>query len=81
MARKQTQIVVTLSDEGVQDIDRVAKDLTAKGMTIDRVLRLTGTITGSSASAAVASLKEVKGVSGASTERSAELPPSDSKLQ
>jgi hypothetical protein len=56
------RIIVTVNDEGYKDVQAVANELTARGMTVERVLPLGGAITGSAPDEKVADLKTVPGV-------------------
>jgi hypothetical protein len=78
---KTTAIIVTVSDDGMKDIDAIADRLSAKGMTVSRVLSGTGVITGSSAPATLASLKKIDGVLSVTKDSYAELPSPGSKRQ
>jgi hypothetical protein len=62
MKQKAKAVVVTITDESLDEIDAVAKQLTAKGLKIADVMPLTGVITGSVSGDAVARLESVKGV-------------------
>jgi hypothetical protein len=72
VAAKTKPIIVTISDDGLKDI---------QGMRVSRVLPVTGVICGSSPSGKMPALRKVTGVSSVEEEASAELPPPDSKLQ
>ena len=61
MAKKQKQaFVVTVS--GDHRIQKVAKELKAKGFEVDQVLDAIGVVTGSALPANVAKMREVPGV-------------------
>ena len=82
MASQKKPIIVTVSDDGMKNIKKIAANLTAKGMSIKRVMPMTGTITGSSKSKkSLEALRKVKGVASVEEDQVAELPPPDSKLQ
>ena len=81
MPKKSQSIIVTVADEAIDKIDELAEKLTAKGMTVDRVMPITGVISGSAPSSKLASLKKVAGVLSVEEEVSAELPPPDSPVQ
>ena len=81
MAAKSKPIIVTITDDGLKDIQKIARALKAKGMTVSRVMPVTGVIAGSSPSGKLSALKKVAGVSSVEEEAVAELPPPGSKLQ
>lgn len=62
MSKETKPVVVTVSDEALKNIEAVAKQLTAKGMHITRVMPLSGVITGSVAAESAAKLGSVSGV-------------------
>lgn len=58
-----TEITVTVDDAHLRSIATVARELAARGMTVDRVLPAAGCIVGSvAARAATAALRSVPGV-------------------
>jgi len=74
-------IIVTVTDESLEKIDDLADQLTRKGMKVDRVLPVTGVITGSYAQGSLAELRQVSGVQSVEDEVGAQLPPPDSRVQ
>ena len=85
MARKPTKpksLIVTVADEALSSIDRLADQLRDQGMKVNRVMPVTGTIMGSADASRVARLKKLQGVTRVDEEEiAAELPPPESKLQ
>jgi hypothetical protein len=81
LPKKLQSIIVTVADEALKNINELADELAAKGMKVDRVLPISGVISGSAPSQKLSSLKKVAGVSSVEKELSAELPPSDSPVQ
>lgn len=81
MPKKLKPIIVTVADDAVKNIHKLADKLTAKGMKVDRVLPITGVISGSVAPAKISTLKKVDGVMSLEEEVTAELPPPDSPVQ
>lgn len=81
MPKKRKPIIVTVADDALKNINELAAKLTAKGMKVDRVLPITGIISGSCASGKMGELENVAGVTSVEEEASAELPPPDSTLQ
>lgn len=81
MSQKRKPIIVTVTDDMLGNIHQVANRLSAKGMKVERVLPITGVISGSCSSANLSKLHEVKGVMSVEEEATAELPPSDAPVQ
>lgn len=80
MSSNEKSVIVTVSDEMLPSIQRVADDLSSRGLRVDRVLPMTGVISGS-LSADLSELRGIEGVMSVEEERTAELPPADSELQ
>ena len=59
-SERTTPVIVTVSDERLNDIKEVADQLVARGMRVERVLPVTGVISGSVASFQLAALREVE---------------------
>jgi hypothetical protein len=78
---KAKSIIVTVSDDALPNIRQLADDLGAKGLKVDRVLPVTGVITGSCVASKVPALGKVDGVLSIEEEATARLPPSDSPVQ
>lgn len=69
-------VVVTVSDESLASIDKLADQLGKKGLKVEKVMPITGVITGSLATSKFASIKKVPGVQSlAEDEIAAQLPP------
>lgn len=81
MPEKRKPIIVTVADNALKNIHELAAKLAAKGMEVDRVLPITGIISGSCSTAKIAALENVEGVTSVEEELSAELPSPDSTLQ
>jgi hypothetical protein len=79
--KKSKPIIVTVTDAELKNIEAVASKLAAKGMKVDRVLPVTGVISGSCHPEKEAALKEVKGVHSVEAEAQVQLPPPDSEIQ
>jgi hypothetical protein len=79
--KKRKPIIVTVADDALKNINELAAQLTAKGMKVDRVLPITGIISGSCASTKMGELENVDGVTSVEEEASAEIPPPGSTLQ
>jgi hypothetical protein len=73
-------VIVTVADDALASIHELAAELAAKGMKVERVLPVTGVISGSYA-ADLAGLGRVKGVESVEEELRAHLPPAGDKLQ
>lgn len=81
MPKKTKPIIVTVTDDALNKIDDLAAQLAAKGMKVDKVMPLTGVISGSAAPTKMSGLRNVKGVMSVEEEVTAELPPPDSPVQ
>jgi hypothetical protein len=81
MPVKRKPVIVTVADDALKNIHELADKLAAKGMKVDRVLPITGIISGSCASTKMGELENVDGVMSVEEEASAEAPPPDSSLQ
>jgi hypothetical protein len=81
MSAASTPIIVTVSDDMLGKINQVANQLAAKGVTVNRVMPVTGVITGSCDSSKIPVIKNVNGVISVEEEAVALLPPADSRLQ
>lgn len=80
MSTNEKSVIVTVTDEAIPSIQRVADDLSSRGLKVDRVMPMTGVISGS-LSAELSELHGIDGVMSVEEELSAELPPADSDLQ
>ena len=81
MPKKTKPIIVTVTDDALNNINELAAQLSAKGMKVDQVMPLTGVISGSAASTKMSDLKKVKGVLSVEEEVTVELPPPHSPVQ
>lgn len=68
-------IIVTVKDDALGEIHKLADDLKAKGMDVDRVMPITGVISGTCPTAAVRELHKLEGVLSVEEEAAAELSP------
>ena len=75
MAKSKTWIVTTSGERSVAD---VAKDLRAKGFSVDQVLDEIGAITGAADDTVVSKLRAVKGVADVSPDTAIDIGPPDS---
>jgi cation transporter-like permease len=73
------QITVTVAADA--DIEAVAEQLRAAGMTVEQVLRAVGVITGTVAAEQRAALADLPGVLAVEPEQAFRLPPPDSGIQ
>jgi hypothetical protein len=80
VSRNEKSVIVTVTDEMLPSIQRVADDLSSRGLKVDRVMPMTGVISGS-LSADLSDLDGIEGVMSVEEEATAELPPADSDLQ
>lgn len=74
MPKHKTWIITTSGQRSTKD---VAKDLRAKGFTVDQVLDEIGTITGAGDDAVVAKVRKVDGVSDVSPDHPIDIGPPD----
>jgi hypothetical protein len=74
---KSDPVIVTVTDAALGSIHALARKLTAKGMKVDRVLPVTGVITGSCPVATKAALRAIDGVDSVEDEVQVQLPPPD----
>ena len=81
MPSKSKSIIVTVADDALENIHELANKLAAKGMQVDRVLPITGVISGSCPSGKVGELENIDGVTSVEEEASAELPPAGQSPQ
>jgi hypothetical protein len=78
---KRKPIIVTVADDALENIHELANKLATRGMRIDRVLPITGVISGSCPSGKVGELENIDGVTSVEEEASADLPPPDQSPQ
>lgn len=78
---KHKPIIVSVADESLKDIHELADRLTAHGMTVDRVMPITGMITGTCASAKVPTLQALRGVASVEEQVGIQLPHPGSSVQ
>ena len=74
MGTSKTWIVTTSGDRSPKD---VAKDLKAKGFTVDQVLDEIGAITGAADEAVVSKLRAIEGVADVSPDEPIDIGPPD----
>jgi DNA anti-recombination protein RmuC len=77
----RTPILISVDDDHLPQIQKVAARLRAAGMTIDSVLKDLGTITGSVDPAKLSTLSKIEGVAAAEASRDYQLPPPDADVQ
>jgi len=74
---KPKSVIVNVDDQGRQDIQNVAAQLAAKGMTIEHVLANTGVITGTCPANKFNNLKSVAGIQHVGEDPIMTIPPGD----
>lgn len=79
--KNQNKVVVTITDEAMPNINKLADKLGKKGLKVNQVMPMTGVIVGSCAEEKMPDLKDVDGVMSVEKEMTIELPPSDNLLQ
>jgi hypothetical protein len=70
--KKEKSVIVTVTDNALKDIQKLAEKLQEKGMTIKRILPITGVISGSYPFE-LSDIKEVTGVKAVEEEARAEF--------
>ena len=78
--QKQQGIVVTVDDDHVADIHKVAGKLRSRGMKVDEVLEAIGVISGSVAGP-VTELRSIPGVAAVEEQPHFQLPPPDAPVK
>ena len=76
-----TQVSVTVGPDHLEALDDIVRDLQARGMQVDQVLRSLGIVTGSAPADAVAGLRGVDGVASVDEQMTFSVPPPDSPVQ
>jgi len=79
--KSRKPVIVTVSDRMLKNIHQLAEQLGAKGMKVDRVMPVTGVISGTLPSSKMSTLRTVDGVESIEEEVTAVLPPPDSPVQ
>jgi len=74
-------IIVTITDEALGKIDKIAKKLAARGMEVSQVMAEVGVIAGACDLSKTSALERVSGVHSVEEEAVANLPPPDSPVQ
>lgn len=77
----QVDVVVSVSDGHLDDLDGVVERLRAAGLHVHDTLGGLGTVIGSVPSARLASLSAIDGVDSVERDRSYQLPPPDADIQ
>jgi hypothetical protein len=81
MPNRSKSVIVTVSDAALPNIHQLADKLGARGLKVNRVMPVTGVITGSCTKSKVPALGQIEGVLSIEEEATAELPPSDASVQ
>jgi hypothetical protein len=71
MGKETKSVIVTVSDDALGEIQSLANRLKNHGMTVKRVMPVTGVISGSAAASKLGTLREVPGVSSVEEELNA----------
>jgi hypothetical protein len=71
------RVMVSVADKDVADLSQLVEDLRNAGLVVDEVLPAIGTVTGSIAPAAIATLEAVPGVLHVETQRDYHLPSTE----
>jgi hypothetical protein len=83
MASTEQQVALTVSvdDEHLDDLPKVAARLREAGMQVERALPTIGTITGSVPASKLHAVRATEGVADVEESREYQLPPPDSPIQ
>ena len=79
--KNRKPVIVTVSDRMLKDIHQLAERLGTKGMKVERVMPVTGVISGTLPSSKMSALRTIDGVESVEEEATAILPPPDSPVQ
>jgi hypothetical protein len=71
VGEKSKSVIVTVADDALGEIKSLATRLEDQGMTVKRVMPVTGVISGSVAASKIGTLREVSGVSSVEEELNA----------
>jgi hypothetical protein len=71
VSKESKSVIVTVSDDALGEIHNLASRLKDHGMTVERVMPVTGVISGSVAASKLGTLREVPGVSSVEEELNA----------
>jgi hypothetical protein len=75
------RVTVTVADSALADIEQLAGRLRRAGMAVDAVLGAIGIITGSVASARLASIRTLPGVAAVEEQTTFQIAPPDADVQ
>lgn len=76
----KSKVIITVTDEAMQDMNKIADELGKKGFQVEQVMPMTGVITGSYEQD-LSDLSNMDGVLNAEKEGEVKLPPNDSEIQ
>lgn len=71
MSEESKHVIVTVSDDAISEIQSLASRLRDQGMTVKRVLPITGVISGSVTASKLGTLRRVSGVTSVEEELNA----------
>jgi len=78
---KAKSIIVTVTDDALDKIQTVARQLGSKGMKVNKVHPITGVISGSIDAGKMGKLSSVKGVHSVEHDAAVQLPDPNSEIQ
>ena len=81
ISTSRVSIIVSIDDEYLTQIQEVAQKLQSFGMSVERILTITGVITGSMASDKLDDLHQVEGVRDIEVSQNYQLRPPNSGIQ
>ena len=77
----KVSVLISVEDAHVDRIREVAEDLKTHGLTVERVMPITGTVTGSADTSALTQLERVTGVQAVESSREVGIAPPHSRIQ
>jgi hypothetical protein len=81
MPEDEVDVVVSVSDNRLDQLDQVVEELRAAGLRVRSTQERLGTVTGSVPAAGLDALSNVAGVDFVEQDRELRLPPPDSEIQ
>jgi hypothetical protein len=80
-AQEPVSVVVAISDDHVDQITELARQMRDRGLRVERILRTLGTVTGRIQPSKISEIAGLDGVTSIEQERDIQLPPPDSPVQ
>ena len=80
-AEAHAEVIVTVHEEHLDDMETVTKRLEEAGLAVDHVLDFIGQVTGRCSGPVAEALKEIDGVDDVAVSKKVQLPPPGSVIQ